>query len=121
MLRAALTALLVIASPALADSPCVAGCTTELGTYNVRVPDGPGPHPVLLHLHGMGGTGDGVLRGGTAKAALARGYAVIAPDGWQPISRYPKNWGVYDGRPYTRDDTAFLREVLADAAEDHPI
>ena len=113
--------LLVFALPAHADNPCAVACDTALGTYRSALPEGSGPFPVLLHLHGMGGTGEGVLRGGSARTALTRGYAVLAPDGWQPVSRYPRNWGVADGRAYTRDDIAFLRGVLEDAARRLPI
>ncbi|MEM1275673.1 MAG: polyhydroxybutyrate depolymerase [Pseudomonadota bacterium] len=120
MLRTLLTAFL-LATPALAGSPCAQGCSTDLGDYHMVLPQGEGPFPVMMHLHGMGGTGAGVAKGASAKTALARGYAVIAPTGWQPVSRYPKNWGVYDGRDYSRDDIAFLRGVLADATAKAPI
>ncbi|MEM8792598.1 MAG: PHB depolymerase family esterase [Pseudomonadota bacterium] len=121
MRRTLLAALLFLTAPALAETPCAQGCSTDLGDYHLVLPEGTGPFPVLMHLHGMGGTGAGVARGASAKVALARGYAVIAPTGWQPVSRYPKNWGVYDGRTYSRDDIAFLRGVLADAAAKAPI
>jgi polyhydroxybutyrate depolymerase len=115
-----LMALLVSAGSRAAD-PCPGACSVELGEYSASLPEGAGPFPVLLHLHGMGGSGRGVARGGTARAALRRGYALIAPTGWQPSSRHPKNWGVADGRDYTRDDIAFLRQVLDDAASRWPI
>ncbi|MEM7506326.1 MAG: polyhydroxybutyrate depolymerase [Pseudomonadota bacterium] len=113
-------ALLLGALPARAAPECTE-CQVPLGTYAIELPAGDGPFPVLVHLHGMGGTGPGVIRGGSAKRALARGYAVIAPTGWQPVSRYPKNWGVADGRDYTRDDIAFLSEILQDAGDRWPL
>ncbi|MEL6476482.1 MAG: polyhydroxybutyrate depolymerase [Pseudomonadota bacterium] len=118
-LPALFIALLTWSAPAAAA--CPPECETSLGAYSAAMPEGEGPFPVLIHLHGMGGTGPGTLKGGTARRAVERGYAVLAPTGWQPVSRYPKNWGVADGRDYTRDDIAFLREVLADAAGRFPL
>ena len=122
MRLAVFLAILLLAAPVRGDVGCSPDCSVAEGSYAIALPPaGDGPFPVLMHLHGMGGTGAGVLRGGSARAALARGYAVIAPTGWQPVSRYPKNWGVADGRNYTRDDIAFLRDVLDDAAARAPL
>lgn len=119
-----LAASLLFTGTALAEPPvdiCGGGCDVPLGTYSAALPEGEGPFPVLLYLHGAGGTGPGSLRGGPAAVAVKRGYAVIAPSGWQPVSRFPKNWGVADGRDYTRDDMAFLGEVMEDASTRFPI
>ncbi len=48
---------------------------------------------------------------------LARGWAVIAPDGLaRPGSRFGPGWSFHPSRPRQRDELAFTREVLADAA-----
>ena len=112
----ALAASLAMAALTATAKEICTECQVAEGSYAAATPEGDGPFPVLVHLHGMGGTGPGVLRGASARVALDRGYAVIAPTGWQPVSRYPKNWGVADGRNYTRDDISFLRDVIEDAA-----
>lgn len=101
------------ASSCGADAPCEAGG----GVYVAEAPAGPGPHPALLFLHGYGGTGAGILRNrGMVEAALARGYAVIAPQG------APRQEGDTGGswnsfaNPARRDDVAFLAAIADDAA-----
>lgn len=124
MYRAIFLAMAMLAglpASALACGTAATACETPSGSYALALPDGEGPFPVLMHLHGMGGTGPHVINGGVTRAALKRGYAVIAPTGWQPVSRFPKNWGVQDGRDYTRDDLSFLEEVLGDAARRAPL
>lgn len=92
-------------------------CTVAGGAYAIRLPDTPRarPVPVLVHLHGMGGTGAEVVASPMADRALARGYAVLAPQGDQPGSRHPRNWSVSDNRPHPRDDHAFVALVIDDA------
>ncbi len=69
--------------------------------------------PVLIALHGGGGTSNGAqFAGGTglAQAGAARNYVVLAPDA------LGANWN--DGRPEIAagiDDVGFLRAMLADA------
>ncbi len=104
-----------------------AGCNTEgepcevpLGSYHIQTPGGPGPHPAVLFLHGAGGKGTGILRMG--KAFLDRGYAVIGPNGLKrPGSRFGAGWFFHPDRPKLRDEMAFMREVIADAAENHDV
>ena len=69
--------------------------------------------PVLIALHGGGGTAGGAQfadRTGLAAAGAARGYVVLAPDA------LGANWN--DGRPEIAagiDDVGFLRAMLAEA------
>jgi polyhydroxybutyrate depolymerase len=71
-----------------------------------------------VFLHGYAGSSAGIMKNGAMRAALAdRGYALVVPEG-QPTPGRPDrlNWSVRDGRPFPRDDIAFLAEVLDDAA-----
>lgn len=94
-----------------ADAPCL----LDDGSYYLAIPDTPAVG-LVMHLHGGGGTGRGMLKSGLAKAALARGYAVIAPKGEHPENRWSKDWSVRaDGMTFDRDDVLFLKDVKADA------
>ncbi|WP_299295924.1 polyhydroxybutyrate depolymerase [uncultured Tateyamaria sp.] len=95
-----------------ADTPC----ETAIGGYHMATPDVANPKGVVIHLHGGGGRGRGLLNSGLAKAALARGYVFVAPNGEHPENRWTRDWSVKaKGTSHNRDDKAFLREVLADA------
>ncbi|WP_159711835.1 alpha/beta hydrolase family esterase [Geminicoccus flavidas] len=74
------------------------------------------PPPVLLHLHGWGGNAAAVLQAGFAQAFLARGFAVIAPQGLEAGPGGRTDWSVADGQPHPRDDRTFVGRVLDDAA-----
>ena len=111
--------LAAIAQPAMAcrsaaDDPCA----TPGGTYRAIMPEGVARPPAIVWLHGMGGSSASVMRNrGMVGGALARGYALIAPDGLVPPNRRNRqNWAVRDGRSYARDDIDFVAEVIADAA-----
>ncbi|MEM0943464.1 MAG: polyhydroxybutyrate depolymerase [Pseudomonadota bacterium] len=119
-MRLVLLLALLLALPARAEILCET-CDAPGGSYALAVPAGEGPFPVLMHLHGMGGTGPGTIRGGTASRAVERGYAVIAPTGFQPGRRYPKNWAVFDRQTPARDDIAFLKGVMAAASARAPL
>jgi polyhydroxybutyrate depolymerase len=96
-----------------ADTPC----QTQSGSYYLTMPEGSGPHPVMVFLHGFGGTGEGVIRNrGLLKPMLERGYAVLAPQGL-PFSEGMKggSWNSMK-RAGRRDDVAFLSEVADEAA-----
>lgn len=100
--------------------PGLPGCEVPLGRYSVALPEtGTAPFPVLLHLHGAGGTGEKVVKGHVAKAALERGYAVLAPSGHHPNRpKYPKNWSVRAGGTegeFRIDDTDLIRQSISDA------
>ena len=115
---ATLAVVTVFAAPVAAQTdPCGAAddpCTIDGGTYHVLEPS-TDPNGVVVHLHGGGGTGKGMLASGLAKSALKRGYIIIAPDGFHPNSRFTRNWSVKaKGTTFERDDIVFLKDVLVD-------
>lgn len=90
-------------------------CTTQSGGYHMILPDTPTPVGIVMHLHGGGGTGKGMLKSGLAMASVARGYIFVAPNGEHPEARWTRDWSVRaDNMSHVRDDKLFLREVLAD-------
>jgi len=94
-----------------ADNPC----TTQSGRYHVIMPADATPKGIVMHLHGAGATGRGMLKSGMAKQATARGYVFVAPYGEHGNARWSKNWSVRaDNSRFIRDDSAFLTEVIAD-------
>lgn len=102
---------------ALADDcgAAAAPCVIADGTYHVAMPETSAPRGIVMHLHGGGGRGRGLLKSGLAKAALARGYVFVAPDGYHPTRRWTRDWSVRGkGMQYDRDDSAFLQAVMAD-------
>jgi polyhydroxybutyrate depolymerase len=116
-LRRALPALAFLIWGSGAAGECADGCETDLGTYQIALPeDGGAGAPVMVFLHGFGSQGRNVIRNtALVESVLARGYALIAPDG---IVRQPggrRGWHFlpeWDGR----DETAFLTGVVADSA-----
>lgn len=93
------------------ETPCeIAG-----GDYHLRVPDGPGPHPVLIWYHGHRGNGVSIHRSGGLKADfLDQGYALLAPNGYRRGDG-ARSYPARDGAP--RDDVAFTFAVLEAAKE----
>ena len=97
-------------------------CKVDLGEYRLLLPGpldgGAKGAPALIHLHGAGGSGRGVLRmGEMTREALSRGFAVIAPIGLpHSATRRHRSWNFqsFDGR---RDEFAFISQVLDDAAD----
>ncbi len=125
-LRTMIAALLLTAvgggGAVAACDPATAPCRYEMesGVYHAALPDGPGPHPALVFLHGWGGTGAATIRNkGLVSAVTDRGYAFIAPTG-QPRSggRSGASW---NSRAVTgdgvRDDVFFINTVLAHASK----
>lgn len=71
-------------------------CTVDGRDYYVAVPDGDGPAPAVIFVHGFGGSGAGALRNaGMVNAYLARGYAVIAPDGHPRDGASGRRWNFH--------------------------
>ncbi len=95
-------------------------CSVEGGLYHIVLPEREAEGsavPVVMFLHGYGGSGSSVLRNRDMVAGLTqRGYAVIAPEGLKRDGSGPQSWGF---GPFTggRDEGAFFAAVLADAAE----
>ncbi|MDW3224508.1 MAG: polyhydroxybutyrate depolymerase [Paracoccaceae bacterium] len=79
------------------------------------MPQAETPKGIVMHLHGGGATGQGMLKSGMARTAVARGYVFVAPTGYHPNARYKRNWSVRAGTMrFDRDDAAFLKDVLED-------
>ena len=112
----------------LAATPCLAGegcgapatpCSVASGTYFAATPpwhEGDPLRPAVLFLHGAGGSGasaiaDPVLAG----PIVARGYALLAPNGSARPDRDGAYWSL-GARPPVRDEDGFLEQILADAA-----
>ena len=115
----------VFLSPAIVEAAACGGmeapCEIEGGTYHIVLPEGLAKG-TIMHLHGGGATGRGVLDSKIADAALGRGYVLIAPQGWHPENRWQKDWSVPGkGMSYKRDDVGFLRAVLADVEGRHSV
>lgn len=120
----ALAAFLVHMAPVAANGcgAAEAPCEVASGTYHILLPGNAGVKGIVMHLHGGGGTGKGVLKSGLARIAVKRGYAFIAPDGYHPNNKYVRDWSVRArNTSHERDDMVFLRDVLADARQRHSI
>ena len=113
------TCALLAAAPAAwaGCGPSPDPCATDLGSYQAELPRAPDRDmPVVIFLHGYGSSGANVMRNrGMVDAFLARGYAVVAPDGVPRAAGGRPGWN-FRGDPGGRDEIAFLTGVLADAA-----
>lgn len=118
-IAAGLVLAVLAAVPGWAAEGCGPGvpCATTSGTYHVALPaEAEGRLPALIYFHGYGGSGRGAIENpAVVDAALARGYAVIAPDGAVPPGGQRSNWAVPGATETGRDDVAFVREVVEDA------
>ncbi len=128
-LWAALAFCIAACAPASAQEACGRegpACSVPLGDYRVALPDGPAPDagfPAVMFFHGAGGSGAETLGNpSVVDAFLARGWAVIAPDGMaRPGSDFGPGWSFHPLRPKARDELAFTRSVLDDAAAEHGV
>jgi len=113
-----IAATLALSSAALACPGADAPCEIDTGTYYAALPDNPQNAPVLLWLHGAGGSGRGVMGNPLIRdVALARGYAIIAPNAEKRAgSNFGPVWIFYPGWE-GRDEADFLDAVMADAHE----
>ncbi|GAB5449625.1 MAG: hypothetical protein Gyms2KO_44980 [Gymnodinialimonas sp.] len=118
----ACVALVATAAPSFADCAGVEGaCTVPLGTYHITLPEGDGPFPAVMMLHGAGGRGEGMVNM-LAAAVTARGYALIGPQGLRREgSQFGSTWSFHPEFTPVRDEAAFFEEVLADATATHGI
>lgn len=111
MLRFLVLLLALAAAPAAAE-------TVRLGdrSYRIDLPATPQGAPILLALHGGGGSADQFARSsGLSRPANGQGYAVIYPEGTGRAATW--NGGYCCGAAQRRgvDDIAFLDVVIADA------
>ncbi len=121
MIRNFSLAAAVAVSAQAASAGCAdqeAACQTPMGEYNIELPAQAENAPLMVFLHGYGGSGTGTMRNRSmVEPLLARGYAVMAPEGLKRDREgAPQSWNFYPGFG-DRDETAFLTEVVADAAE----
>ncbi|SIS76460.1 polyhydroxybutyrate depolymerase [Roseivivax lentus] len=107
--------LMAQAGCAEAPEPCT---LPEGGSYHIELPSAPrADGAALMFLHGWGSSGQGTLSmRGVVETALARGYAVIAPDGIPRQGRNGRTWAFHPDRTGPRDEVAFLAAVRDDAA-----
>jgi len=92
-----------------------------MGEYHIALPEGPGPFPAVLMLHGAGGRGAGMVEM-LASTMTSRGYAVIGPQGLpRPGGRGNSSWSFHPEREAFRDEAAFLSQILDDAATHHEV
>ncbi len=119
MIRGAIVLALLLLARA-ASAGCGTGedpCALPGGTYHLMLPDDSGPHPAVVVLHGYGGSGAATLtNAGMVRTLLARGYAVIAPDGQKMAGRAGRRWDFHPDRTATRDEAGFILSVADDAA-----
>ncbi|MEM9147700.1 MAG: polyhydroxybutyrate depolymerase [Pseudomonadota bacterium] len=110
---------LALTAPGLAEPGLCGGeipCPVGERRYRAALPegwDGVRPLPVVLHFHGWGRQGAGVLTNPRIAGAVAEaGALLIAPDG------LGKSWDFWRD---TSRDVPFVEAVLADAARRWPI
>jgi len=120
MMQKLLALLPLLVTAGGADAKCGPNpdmCETDMGAYHISLPESGGKDaPVLVFLHGYGGNGKGTMGNRRLVTPMMnRGWAVIAPDGLRRDGDGPKSWNFFPGRT-GRDETAFLKEVVADAA-----
>ncbi|MEL6203963.1 MAG: PHB depolymerase family esterase [Pseudomonadota bacterium] len=93
-------------------------CAIEGGTYRAALPEASEAAPFVVFLHGYGASsGTPMGRETLLVPFLARGIAVIAPEGLRWNGDGGRDWGVNDGHDWPRDDKAFIAAVAQDAAE----
>ncbi len=112
LIRILATAMLMFAGMPAAAQDCgpESPCEIDGGSYHLRVPEGEGPHPVLIWYHGYRGNGASIHRsGGLQRDFLEQGYALLAPNGYQSGDG-PRSYPSREGAP--RDDVAFTFAVL---------
>lgn len=116
-----LAAALLVAAPGSVRAGCgaePAACSMSSGTYHAVLPEYAEKAPVLVFLHGYGSSGENAISlTRMVEPALARGYAVLAPDGLPRSTdgSGPASWNFYPGWS-GRDEAGFLKDVVADAA-----
>lgn len=120
MLKHLLPWAVMVASATAAVADCGAAgdaCKVEGGEYLITLPKGDIKGSIVF-LHGFGGSGKGTLGRSWVKEALARGYAIIGPDGTMPEDGRPvRRWSFHPDWPQQRDEIAFLTSVRDDATE----
>lgn len=112
MLRLLVLLLALAAPPAAAE-------TMRLGdrVYRIDLPANPQGAPIILALHGGGGSAEQFARSsGLSRPANRQGYAVIYPEGTGLVATWNAGYCCGSAARNRLDDMAFLDAVIADAA-----
>lgn len=105
-------------------------CATKNGHYRILLPKGSGPHPTVVYLYGSTGQSSQLASSySPLQLFAARGYAVIVPAALDVNYNDPRfgsgrdsGWHLRnERRRNARNETAFVDEVLNDAALRHRI
>lgn len=110
----------VVASgtPLRALDPCGGpsdACRIDAGSYHLRLPPQPEGAPVIVYLHGYGGSGAGSVKPGMlADRAAARGFVFVAPNAVPRPGGTAAAWAVNNGLEPHRDELGFLDAVIDD-------
>jgi polyhydroxybutyrate depolymerase len=100
-------------------------CAVHDGTYRALLPEGEGPFPVMVYLYGSGGHSIAVTNHPLFQASVVdRGYALIVPAALSMEYRrgvYDTGWSLRYERGGSRDEVAFLDQVVEDLARRFPI
>lgn len=102
---------------ALATAPAAAE-TVRLGdrSYRIDLPANPQGAPIIIGLHGGGGSADQFARSsGLSRPANRQGYAVIYPEGTGRAATWNGGYCCGSAQRNRVDDMAFLDAVIADA------
>jgi polyhydroxybutyrate depolymerase len=97
-------------------------CAVPLGDYHAAVPAKPlaleETRPAVLFFHGAGGLGTSVLEQASyLRPFVEAGYVVIGANGlMRPTNAFGTGWSFRPESPQQRDELAFAKEVLDDAA-----
>lgn len=102
---------------ALATAPAAAE-TIRLGdrSYRIDLPANPQGAPIIIGLHGGGGSADQFARSsGLSRPANRQGYAVIYPEGTGRAATWNGGYCCGSAQRNRVDDMAYLDAVIADA------
>ncbi len=94
-------------------------CSVKSGTYHAMAPAwkvGDSARPLVVHFHGAGGSGSGVLEETQmSEPSVAAGYVFIGPNGLQRGGNGRSGWKFRAQDTEGRDELMFIREVIEDA------
>jgi polyhydroxybutyrate depolymerase len=118
---------LPVAFTTLTSSQALANCLDQKvackvagGSYHLMWPPGVDRSktvPAVVALHSWGASGFGLIRSGRmVKTMLARGYAVIAPEGLKRTDGEGGTWDFQPTQKARRDEVSFIKAVADDAA-----